>query len=108
MARQSYAPYTNCPAGVVIETSSGQLFTGRLLESAAYNPTLSPVLVALINLWAALGDTHHIARIVMVEGEQALVSHQSVLEMMGREIFPANVHLARYVAMDTSVPLSPD
>jgi cytidine deaminase len=40
-AERAYAPYTCCPAGVALETRAGAVFTGRSLESAAFNPSLS-------------------------------------------------------------------
>lgn len=46
-AQLSYVPYTLNPEGCILECSSGQLFSGRTAESAAYNPTVNAVICAL-------------------------------------------------------------
>ena len=37
----SYSPYTGTKSGLALKTASGKVFCGCLLESAAYNPSLS-------------------------------------------------------------------
>jgi len=51
-ASMSYSIYTNSPSGVAVLTKSGSIYSGSYIESAAYNPSLSPLHAALINLWA--------------------------------------------------------
>lgn len=46
-ASQSYAPYTGNLAGVAVQTVDGQVICGRAAESAAFNPSLPPLLSAL-------------------------------------------------------------
>ena len=46
---QAYAPYTQCPSGVALVSSSGGVYGGRYIESAAFNPSLPPLQAALIN-----------------------------------------------------------
>lgn len=46
-AQLSYTPYSSSPEGCVIECLDGNKFTGRSAESAAFNPSISPLLVAL-------------------------------------------------------------
>lgn len=46
-AQHSYAPYSHSPEGFLLECSDGQIFTGRSIESVAFNPSISAVLVAL-------------------------------------------------------------
>jgi cytidine deaminase len=41
------------PAGLALLTSTGRIFSGRSVESAAYNPTMSPLHAALV---AAVGS----------------------------------------------------
>eukprot|EP01026_Neomeris_dumetosa_P058676 TRINITY_DN546_c0_g1_i1.p1 TRINITY_DN546_c0_g1~~TRINITY_DN546_c0_g1_i1.p1 ORF type:complete len:357 (-),score=41.84 TRINITY_DN546_c0_g1_i1:205-1275(-) len=47
-ARQSYAPYSKCPSGVSVITIDGDVYGGGCIESAAFNPSLSPLQTALI------------------------------------------------------------
>lgn len=46
-ASLSFVPYSRCPEGFVVECIDGGLFTGSAVESVAFNPSVSPVLVAL-------------------------------------------------------------
>lgn len=46
-AQRSYAPYSRSPEGFVLECLDGQFFSGRAAESAAFNPSVPSVLVAL-------------------------------------------------------------
>ncbi len=47
-ARASYAPYSRCPAGLALITASQTIYAGPYVESAAYNPSLSPLQSAII------------------------------------------------------------
>lgn len=46
-ARRSYAPYSRSPEGFTLECLDGHFFSGRAAESAAFNPSVPGVLVAL-------------------------------------------------------------
>lgn len=46
-ASLSFAPYSQCPEGFVMECIDGGSFTGSAVESVAFNPSVPPVLVAL-------------------------------------------------------------
>jgi cytidine deaminase len=46
-ASHSYCPYSGSAEGCVLETISGHIFAGRAVESAAYNPSVPPIIVAL-------------------------------------------------------------
>jgi cytidine deaminase len=46
-ARASYAPYTEAPEGVALKCIDGRIFSGRTVESIAFNPTVSAVVAAL-------------------------------------------------------------
>ncbi len=48
-AQSSYAPYSNCYAGVALEAKNGEIFTGAYIENAAYNPSLMPMQAAIAN-----------------------------------------------------------
>jgi cytidine deaminase len=66
-ADTSYAPYTATYAGVAIQTSQGQVTTGRYAENAAYNPSMSPMMGALsqLNLSMSPAAPLDLARVVL-------------------------------------------
>lgn len=49
-AALSYCPYSGSAEGCVLETISGQTFVGRAIESAAFNPSVPPIIVAFNQL----------------------------------------------------------
>jgi cytidine deaminase len=49
-ANASYAPYGKTYAGVALHTADGALYAGRYAESAAFNPSMSPLQAALAHL----------------------------------------------------------
>lgn len=66
-ASLSYAPYSNCPAGVALETRQGQIFAGSYAENAAFNPSLPPFQAALTHLMAHHADPSSVRRCVLVQ-----------------------------------------
>ena len=66
-ARVSYSPYTGTKSGAALLCASGKIFCGSLLESAAYNPSLSALQSAftLRALGGASGDP--VRRCVLAE-----------------------------------------
>ena len=66
-ARASYSPYTGTKSGAALLCESGKIFCGSLLESAAYNPSLSALQSAftLRALGGASGDP--VRRCVLAE-----------------------------------------
>jgi cytidine deaminase len=49
-ANMSYAPYSKSYAGVALRTGDGTVVTGAYAENAAFNPSMSPLEVALSQL----------------------------------------------------------
>lgn len=49
-ANACYAPYGKTYAGVALRTADGALYEGRYAESAAFNPSMSPLQAALAHL----------------------------------------------------------
>ena len=49
-ANMSYAPYSKSYAGVALRTTDGFVVTGAYAENAAFNPSMSPLEVALSQL----------------------------------------------------------
>ena len=94
----AYAPYSGSPAGIAIATASGNIFSGRSLECAAYNPTLSPLHTALVVAVGSDGlarsDTNgsggweEITRAVLVEMPGGAVQYAGTVELILGVIAP--------------------
>jgi cytidine deaminase len=90
-ARKSYAPYTKAHSGIAIATQSGRIHKGAYIENVAFNPSLSPLQTALAALIVAGDDMSAIARVVLVETEDAKISQKSVTEAALTAIAPSAV-----------------
>jgi cytidine deaminase len=71
-ANMSYAPYSKSFAGVALRTSGGQIHIGPYGENAAFNPSISPLEVALSALNLAGGNWSEIEEAVLVHTEPSL------------------------------------
>ena len=98
-ARASYAPYSGNLAGCALETEQGRVFRGSYLESAAFNPSLSPLQAALIrlNLDQEM-KKNGFKRVVLVE-RPTLVSQQGAVELMLKGVAPG-VELEYFTARE--------
>ena len=78
-ARHSYAPYSGCHSGVALHLENGTIVTGKYAENAAFNPGLTAVEAAMINLRLNSLDEPHskVIDAVMVE-KQAPISHRAM------------------------------
>ena len=52
LGRRSYTPYGRAPAAIVLTLSDGTVVGGAAIESVAFNPTMSPLQAAMIDLFA--------------------------------------------------------
>jgi cytidine deaminase len=78
-ANRSYAPYSSSFAGVALKTSDGAIFTGSVAENAAFNPSMSPLEVAVVNLVIRGGRNYgDIVDAVLVEAIDAKASQAGV------------------------------
>ena len=67
-AQKSYAPYSQNFAGCALQTRSGEIFSGRYAESAAFNPSQAALQSAVVSLnMATPGQQPSIQRAVLVE-----------------------------------------
>lgn len=66
-ANMSYAPYSKSYAGVALRTGDGRIVFGPYAENAAFNPSMSPLEVALSALNMAGGDFAGITEAVLVQ-----------------------------------------
>jgi cytidine deaminase len=74
-ANGSYAPYTFSYAGVALKTSDGGIFTGRVSENAAFNPSMSPLEAAVVSLVINGGKSYSdIVDAVLVEAMESKAS----------------------------------
>ncbi|MCG7498829.1 cytidine deaminase [Vibrio sp. Of7-15] len=87
---KSHAPYSKNTSGVAIRTTDGRIFEGMYAENAAFNPSLPPLQVALINMNMANYDIDSIEHVALVEKSDSTVSHlaetQSTLESLNPDI----------------------
>jgi len=87
-ARKAYAPYTKAWAGVAILSLSKVVYTGSYIESAAYNPSLSPLQTALVGLVMSGEKLSNIYSAVLVEMEKAPISQRSATQAVLDSIAP--------------------
>ena len=71
-ANMSYAPYSKSFAGVAIRAKDGRTFIGPYAENAAFNPSMSPLEVALSAMNLAGGAWSDIEEAVLVQAEPSL------------------------------------
>jgi cytidine deaminase len=69
-ANLSYAPYSKSYAGVALRTGDGTVVTGAYAENAAFNPSMSPLEVALSQLNIAGRDFASITDAVLVHVDE--------------------------------------
>jgi cytidine deaminase len=87
-ASNSYAPYTKALAGVAILSLSKVVYTGSYIESAAYNPSLSPLQAALVGLIMSGEKISNIYSAVLVEMDKAPISQRSATQAVLDSIAP--------------------
>ena len=87
-ACRSYAPYSKSPAGVAIRTTAGRIFQGCYIENVAFNPSLSPLQTALVQLIAAGQAYSAISTVTLVEVQGSKISQRAVTETVLAEVAP--------------------
>jgi len=87
-ASRAYAPYTKALSGVALSSSSGTSYQGSYIESAAYNPSLSPLQMALAGLILSSERPAHITSVVLVELENATISQWSATQAVVESLSP--------------------
>ena len=87
-AIKAYAPYSHNLAGCAVQVDDGRIFTGRYVENAAFNPSLSPLHTALIRLrMDGFDSDHKIRRVVLVERKTS-ISQRTVCESLLGSVAP--------------------
>ncbi|GKW15602.1 cytidine deaminase [Pectobacterium carotovorum subsp. carotovorum] len=85
-ANRSHAPYSKAISGIALETVSGNIYTGRYAENAAFNPSLPPLQIALNLMNLAGDDPCTIKHAAVVERRNAVVSHWAISQIMLAEL----------------------
>ncbi|UTV26429.1 cytidine deaminase [Photobacterium atrarenae] len=89
-ANRSHAPYSRSFGGVALKAKDGRIFTGMYAENAAFNPSLPPLQVALINMNMAGYPFVEIVEAALVEKSDSAISYladtQNTLEALNPDI----------------------
>ena len=88
-AEKSYSPYTSSLSGIAVSTKDQRVFAGSYIENAAFNPSLSPLQVALAGLFAARRGTDELVRAVLVQAAGAKISQESATRAVLASSAPA-------------------
>ncbi|ATC57246.1 cytidine deaminase [Vibrio anguillarum] len=87
---RSYAPYTNNLSGVALQIENGKTYVGAYAENAAFNPSLPPLQVALVQLMMDGQRFDNIVAAALVEMSDGSISHladtQATLEVISPDI----------------------
>jgi cytidine deaminase len=87
-ARKAYAPYSTSPSGVAIRSAKGRIYRGSYIENVAFNPSLSPLQIALAQMIAAGEQYPAISRVALVEVQGAKIGQKAVTEAVLGAIAP--------------------
>jgi len=84
----AYVPYSRAPSAVVLRSADGLVVTGAALENAAFNPSLGPLQVALVN-WIATGRAYEDIELAVLGGvEQGAVDYAADLPNLLATVAP--------------------
>lgn len=87
-AEQAYAPYTHNLAGCTIQVSNQRIYTGSYVETAAFNPSLSPLHTAIIRMnMDSLETDRTITRAILVE-KPTTISQRGVGKLLLDSVAP--------------------
>jgi len=104
-AQRSYVPYSKNYAGCAIQTGTGTIFTGRSVESAAYNPSLTPLHCAIARMNMALLENNvSLQRVVLVEKTTAVSQRKAVTMLL--ESWAPEIELEYFQAQSHSLRVS--
>jgi len=88
-ANSAHAPYSKCPSGIALMTTKGNICTGFYIESAAFNPSLSPLQAALVAFLCQDGGNYEdIIHAVLVEKKGAVVQQGDTIKLALQKISP--------------------
>jgi len=87
-ASRSYSPYTLSHSGLAFRLKDGTIIAGSHVESAAYNPSLPPVIAAVDRLRFSGRGYADISEAVLVELEGAKISQEGITRLVLHLIAP--------------------
>ena len=88
-ANISYAPYSSCPSGVAILLNGEIIMVGGYyIENAAFNPSVSPMLSALVHLISEGYDYKDIKEVALVERKNGPVVQEHNVKDILNSIAP--------------------
>jgi cytidine deaminase len=90
---KSHAPYTHNHSGVALQLDDGSIYYGAYAENAAFNPSLPPLQVALIQVLMAEKTFAQVVRAGLAETKTGSISHYSDTRSTLEAINP-NIELA--------------
>lgn len=88
-AAQAYCPVTeNAWSGLALQLKNGNVYTGSLIESAAFNPTVPPLQSALIQVIANAGAEAlpEIRQVLLIESREARFSYETATQNLLRQV----------------------
>ncbi len=89
-ANRSHAPYSKNFSGVALKAQDGRIFEGMYAENAAFNPSLPPLQVALINMNMSNYPLSEIVEAALVESADSKISQlartQALLEALNPDV----------------------
>jgi len=87
-ACHSYAPYSKAHSGVAVRLTNGDIHSGAYIENVAFNPSLSPLQVALVSVLVSRQEFHQIEEVVLVELDVTAISQAPMTEAVLRSVCP--------------------
>ena len=88
-ASHSYAPYSSSPSGVGLRLKNGRIASGSYIENAAFNPSLSPVHAAFVQVVLSGAELDQVEEVVLVEVEEANVSQEGLMRSVLAVVAPS-------------------
>lgn len=87
-ARKAYAPYSKSSSGIALRSTGGRIYRGSYIENVAFNPSLSPLQMALAQMIAAGESYAAISGVMLVEETNAKITQKAVTETVLGAIAP--------------------
>jgi len=87
-ANISYVPYSSCPSGVALLLKNELMVGGFYIENAAFNPSVSPMLSALVHLISEGYDYKDIKEVALVERKNGPVVQEHNVKDILNSIAP--------------------
>jgi cytidine deaminase len=87
-ASRSYSPYTLSYSGVALQLKDKTIVEGLYVESAAYNPSLPPIISAIDRLRFTGHQLSDISGVVLVELVESKISQQGITRLLVETVAP--------------------